>query len=265
MLAIRGAFLARRNGQATVAARAETVDALVTGIWNEALAESPVLREGVALLAVGGYGRSELFPYSDVDLLFLLDGKVQENEVKQPIRRMCQELWDAGIRLSPVTRRRSECERFDPANVEFALALMDHRLLAGDAAVYQRMHGDRASQAAGEGEQGHRRAVARTDGGAAPEVRRDAVPPGAEHQGLPGRAAGSACLRVAGDSLQQRARVSGLERSLRRAGSRQMRRSFSRRGSSCLWCAAFCTTGMSATTMCWTGRRRMLRPRRRSG
>lgn len=139
MLAIRGAFLARPNGLATVAARAESVDALVTGIWNDALAESPVLREGVALLAVGGYGRSELFPYSDVDLLFLLDGKVQENEVKHPIRGICQDLWDSGVRLSPVTRRRSECERFDPANVEFALAMMDHRLLAGDASVYQRI------------------------------------------------------------------------------------------------------------------------------
>ncbi|GAC1424994.1 MAG: [protein-PII] uridylyltransferase [Acidobacteriaceae bacterium] len=139
MLGIRGAFLTGATGQATVAARAETVDALVTGVWNDAVAQSAALRESVALVAIGGYGRRELFPYSDVDLLFLLDGKVQEKDVKQSIRLVSQELWDAGLRLSPITRRRNECERFDPTNVEFALAMMDHRLLAGDAAVYQRL------------------------------------------------------------------------------------------------------------------------------
>ena len=139
MLAIRGAFLAGATGQGTVTARADAVDVLVKGLWDEACAGSAVLRESIALLAIGGYGRRELFPYSDIDLLFVLDGKVQEKDVKQPIRRMCQELWDAGLRLSPQTRRRAECERFDADNVEFVLSLLDHRLLGGDAAVHERL------------------------------------------------------------------------------------------------------------------------------
>ena len=65
--------------------------------------------------------------------MYLLDGKVSERDVKQPIRRISQELWDAGIRLSPLTRKRSEAEKFDPDNVEFALSSLDHRLLAGDS------------------------------------------------------------------------------------------------------------------------------------
>jgi [protein-PII] uridylyltransferase len=141
MLAIRAAFEAGATGAATVAARADAMDALIVGLWKQAVAESPELAAGVALVAVGGYGRRELFPFSDVDLLYLLDGKVQEKEVKQPIRRMSQELWDSGIRLSPVTRKRAECERFDPDNVEFSLAMLDHRLLAGDAAVYEKLAG----------------------------------------------------------------------------------------------------------------------------
>lgn len=141
MLAVRGAFLAGATGQATVTARADLVDALVLGVWEEALEQAPLLRNNVALLAIGGYGRRELFPYSDIDLLFVLNGNVQEKDVKQPIRRMCQELWDAGLRLSPQTRRRGECERFDPSNVEFALSLLDHRLLGGDKAVYEKLAG----------------------------------------------------------------------------------------------------------------------------
>ncbi len=138
MLEIRGAFEAGATGSLTIAARSKAMDELIVRLWTRAVAESPALRSGIALVALGGYGRSELFPYSDVDLMYLLDGKVSEKDVKLSIRRISQELWDCGIRLSPQTRKRSEAERFDSDNVEFALALLDHRLLAGDAAVYER-------------------------------------------------------------------------------------------------------------------------------
>ncbi len=138
MLAIRGAFKAGGSGRETIAARSKAMDSLVRGFWEEAVQRTPRLRSGIALLALGGYGRSELFPHSDVDLLFLLDSKVDEDDVKQPIRRVSQELWDCGIRLSPQTRKRSEAERFESDNVEFTLAELDHRLLTGDSAVYER-------------------------------------------------------------------------------------------------------------------------------
>jgi len=139
LLDIRGAFATGASGSATVAARAAAVDELIGGLWKLAVEETPLLGQGIAVLAVGGYGRRELFPYSDVDLLYLLDGKVSETEIKQPIRRISQQLWDCGIRLSPTSRKRSEAERFDAENAEFTVALLDHRLLTGDAAVYQRL------------------------------------------------------------------------------------------------------------------------------
>ena len=117
------------------------VDELVRGLWRRRWSRIRGWRSGVALVAVGGYGRRELFPYSDVDLLFLLDGKLAEKDVKDAIRRVNQEMWDCGIRVSPVTRRLAECERFDPENAEFALSLMDHRLLTGDAALYEKLAG----------------------------------------------------------------------------------------------------------------------------
>jgi [protein-PII] uridylyltransferase len=138
MLEIRGAFEAGATGSATIVARSLAMDELIRKLWARAVAETPALRSGVALLALGGYGRSELFPYSDVDLMYMLDNKVSEADVKLPIRRISQELWDCGIRLSPQTRMRNEAERFDADNVEFALARVDHRMLAGDEAVYER-------------------------------------------------------------------------------------------------------------------------------
>jgi [protein-PII] uridylyltransferase len=139
MLAIRDAFYAGASGAATIAARAQAVDDLILGLWREAVLEMPELRRGVALVAIGGYGRRELFPYSDVDLMYLVESKAAEKEAKLPIRALSQELWDCGIRLSPLTRRRSEAERFSRDNVEGALAMLDHRLLVGDAGIYKKL------------------------------------------------------------------------------------------------------------------------------
>jgi [protein-PII] uridylyltransferase len=132
MAAIRAGFEGHphrlSSGTIAVAARAAAVDELVTSVWSEAVA-------GVALVAVGGYGRRELFPFSDVDLMFLLDADVDERAVKDAIQRLSQALWDAGVRVSPMTRTLAECGRFDAQNVEFTLALLDARHVAGDAAL----------------------------------------------------------------------------------------------------------------------------------
>src|SRR5271154_7076819 len=142
MLEVRGAFQAGgATGAGTIAARAAAVDELVSALWGQAGERDPRLRSGVALVAVGGYGRRELFPYSDVDLLFLLDGKLAEKDVKDAIRRGNQEMWDCGIRVSPVTRKVAECERFDPDNAEWVLSLMDHRVVVGDGALYEMLAG----------------------------------------------------------------------------------------------------------------------------
>jgi [protein-PII] uridylyltransferase len=142
MLEVRGAFEAGgASGAVTIAARAAAVDELVSGLWRQVVEGDKRLAAGVALVAIGGYGRRELFPYSDVDLLFLLDGRLAEKEVKDAIRLVNQEMWDCGMRMSPVTRKLAECERFDPENAEWVLSLMDHRLVAGDAGLYGKLAG----------------------------------------------------------------------------------------------------------------------------
>ena len=139
MLEIRAGFDAGASGAATIAARAELLDGVVKALWDAEVKRDGRLGNGIALLAVGGYGRRELFPYSDVDLLFLLDGKVAEKDLKEAVRRVGQELWDCGIRVAPTTRRLAECEQFDEENTEFTVSLLDHRLVAGDGALYAKL------------------------------------------------------------------------------------------------------------------------------
>jgi [protein-PII] uridylyltransferase len=139
MLEIRGAFEAGSSGSATIAARSAALDELVCGLWEQAVEKDGRLASGIVLVAVGGYGRRELFPYSDVDLLFLLDGRIAEKDVKDAIRRVNQEMWDCGIRMSPITRKITECERFAEENAEFTFSLMDHRMLVGEGALYEKL------------------------------------------------------------------------------------------------------------------------------
>ncbi len=139
MLEIHSAFDAGATGLATIAARAALLDEMVMALWGAEVGKDKRLGTGIALLAVGGYGRQELFPYSDVDLLFLLDGKMPEKDLKDAIRRVGQELWDCGIRVSPATRKLAEVEKFDEENTEFTVSLLDHRLVTGDKVLYAKL------------------------------------------------------------------------------------------------------------------------------
>jgi [protein-PII] uridylyltransferase len=91
---------------------------------------------GVALVAVGGYGRRELFPYSDVDLLFLAANEVTRDTLREPLAPYLRELWDAGLRVSQSVRTLEECAQFDAQNIELFISLLDHRYLAGDTSLY---------------------------------------------------------------------------------------------------------------------------------
>jgi [protein-PII] uridylyltransferase len=114
------------------------VDELVMRFWAAEVAAEPKLAKGVAVTAVGGYGRGELFPYSDVDLLFCVE-KSSAERTKEPIRRVSQSLWDCGMQVSLTTRGPGECERFDATNPEFGLSLLDLRFLGGDAELFQKL------------------------------------------------------------------------------------------------------------------------------
>jgi [protein-PII] uridylyltransferase len=135
MAEIRRGFELNGDGLRAAAGRAKLVDDYVLRFWAAETVENPRLLKGVALTAVGGYGRSQLFPYSDVDLFFCVDKGTVE-VAKEAIRRVSQSLWDCGMQVSLTTRTPQECEKFDAANPEFAVALLDLRYLGGDEALF---------------------------------------------------------------------------------------------------------------------------------
>ncbi|HXE09138.1 MAG TPA: HD domain-containing protein [Acidobacteriaceae bacterium] len=151
MLELRRAFEADGDGTRLVAARAALVDEVVRALWAREVAADRKLAGGVAIAAIGGYGRGILFPHSDVDLLVCA---AKPAGVKDAVRRMSQTLWDSGLQVALMTRAPKDCERFEPSNPEFALALLDLRFVAGDEQVVESL--ERKLEANRRGRDGRR-------------------------------------------------------------------------------------------------------------
>ena len=132
---IAATFAGDGDGMACLARRTALVDLLVTGLWA-GLGAGLDPAAPIALVATGGFGRSELFPHSDIDLLFLCADAKTEQTAREAIRACSQALWDAGLRASTTTRTVKECDRFAPENYEFTLALLDRRFVGGDPAPF---------------------------------------------------------------------------------------------------------------------------------
>jgi [protein-PII] uridylyltransferase len=134
--ALRHAFERSGDGSALTRRRAASVTAILQQMWNAIYAgDAP---PQIALLATGGFGRNELFPFSDVDVLFLCASEKVAADHKDRLRAFTQAMWDIGLRASPASRTWKECERIDPDNLEFTIALLDRRFLAGSEALYRR-------------------------------------------------------------------------------------------------------------------------------
>ncbi|HEX4030996.1 MAG TPA: HD domain-containing protein [Terracidiphilus sp.] len=126
------------DGTAAIRRRSAVVDRLLIEMWRQAFTGLPQLN--VALLALGGYGRKDLFPYSDIDVLFAFADEKTEEQSREAVRAVIQGMWDIGLRASPSSRTVKEAGRFDAENLEFTLATLDRRFLAGQFPLYQQLH-----------------------------------------------------------------------------------------------------------------------------
>jgi len=128
---LRAAF--ERNADTTrlLKAHCRLVDELLRDLWQQS-----GLASNVCLIAVGGYGRGELFPYSDVDLLMLLPEHV-DNAVNLRIESIIGLLWDIGLAVGHSVRNLSECMDEAAKDVTVQTNLLEARFLIGNKTLYQ--------------------------------------------------------------------------------------------------------------------------------
>jgi [protein-PII] uridylyltransferase len=136
---IRQHFEAGGSAQETLQALCALADRTAQQIFGEVLRVNNAEPQGLCLVALGGYGRRLLFPYSDLDILFLFGNEKAETEFRPLIADFSRTLWDLGFRVSSAGRTLEECKRIEEDNAEFHLALLDRRFLAGDEELFDRL------------------------------------------------------------------------------------------------------------------------------
>jgi [protein-PII] uridylyltransferase len=136
---IRQQFEAGGSAQDTLQALCALADKTAQQIFGEVLRVHSTEPQGLSLVALGGYGRRLLFPYSDLDILFLFGNEKSEAEFRPLIADFSRTLWDLGFRVSSAGRTLEECKRIEEDNAEFHLALLDRRFLAGDEELFDRL------------------------------------------------------------------------------------------------------------------------------
>ena len=108
----------------------QSVDAVLGTAWQEA-----GLPPDTALVGVGGYGRGELFPHSDVDLLILL-ARAPDAPTQARLEELVQLLWDLGLEIGHSIRTVDECLSESKADITVQTSLLEARLVCGDAVLF---------------------------------------------------------------------------------------------------------------------------------
>ena len=138
---IRGRFDRGAPGRAVVRAQCHLVDQMVRVVFDHVSEHmhppgSASTGELLSLVAVGGYGRGEMAPHSDVDLLFLISYKLTPRS-EQVIEDVLYFLWDLGLKVGQATRSVDDCLRQAKTDLTICTSLLEARWLWGDQDLYR--------------------------------------------------------------------------------------------------------------------------------
>jgi [protein-PII] uridylyltransferase len=134
------------GGREICAARAAMLDALLRHLWEVAKSSlSPQAQKEfppLALVAIGGYGRAELNPHSDIDFMFLHDGQIAGNKplpyLSKLIDGVLYPLWDVGLKVGHAVRSIDDCVKVANTDMQSKTSLIEARLIVGDEALFKK-------------------------------------------------------------------------------------------------------------------------------
>src|ERR1019366_5948766 len=119
--------------------RSALVESIVLRLAEQFLPPEKTGPPKVVLVAAGDFSRRLLFPYSDIDLLFLHAAQDTEEKCQDAIQQFTQGMRDVGLKANAATRSFSEFSQFNSENAESILSLLDSRFLAGDQELFSNL------------------------------------------------------------------------------------------------------------------------------
>jgi len=130
---LKSRFQAGESVVDLVHARSDLIDTLLVRLSDQHIDDC-----GAALIAVGGYGRGELHPGSDIDVMILLPKKIPKDG-EEALSAFITALWDVGLEIGHSVRTVKQCSEEAKADLTIATTLMEARLLTGPEALFQAM------------------------------------------------------------------------------------------------------------------------------
>ena len=122
--------------------RSDKSDRLLSGLLLSAIEKNNLDKNSLALVAVGGYGRGELSPGSDLDIILLHDGSLDEKHLGELVNQVLYPLWDQSIAVDHSVRTRSECREQASEDIRVAQGLLDIRYIAGNRELADAVESD---------------------------------------------------------------------------------------------------------------------------
>ncbi len=143
---VKIAHRAGADGREICLARATILDELLRHLWAEARASlSPQAQKEfppLALIAIGGYGRAELNPHSDIDFMFLHDGQIAGNKplpyLSKLIDGVLYPLWDVGLKVGYSVRNIEDCIKVANTDMQSKTSLIESRLVIGNESLFKK-------------------------------------------------------------------------------------------------------------------------------
>jgi len=140
---VRRRFTGDNDGSLAARELSFLIDQLLRSLHDFTMARvfpiaNPSVAEHLAVVAVGGYGRGELAPHSDIDVLFLLPYKLTPHG-EQVIEYMLYHLWDLGLKVGHATRSVDECMRQAKADMTIRTGLLESRFISGEQDLFQEL------------------------------------------------------------------------------------------------------------------------------
>ncbi len=128
------------TGKSIVSDLTAQADKVLSTAFRTAVKMSDGVHGELALVAIGGYGRSEMVPYSDIDIMLLSRGR--DKETTEPAQSVLYKLWDMGLNISHSFRTLEECLQDSIKDYKTRTAIIDSRFLAGSRKVYDEFRRD---------------------------------------------------------------------------------------------------------------------------
>ncbi|MGC2047733.1 MAG: [protein-PII] uridylyltransferase [Gallionella sp.] len=132
-LALERSFMQHGKAPRLLSSHSRLIDKYLRQVWQQL-----AMPEHLALIAVGGYGRGELYPRSDIDLLILLDDE-PDDDLQQKLHQLVGILWDIGLEVGHSIRTVAQCLT-ESADITVQTNLLEARLLSGNAKLFDELY-----------------------------------------------------------------------------------------------------------------------------